>query len=60
MRKRTAKPAGGGRRRSPGSEAIGDRLRTIFDDVVNEPVPDEFMRLLEQADKNRRGGGDVA
>jgi hypothetical protein len=29
----------------------------MFDDVVNEPVPDEFLELLRQAD-DRRGGGD--
>jgi hypothetical protein len=32
----------------------------MFDDVVNEPVPDDFIKLLEQADKARRGGGDDA
>lgn len=59
MRQRTTKPTGGGRRRgTAAAEALGDRLRTMFDDVVDEPVPDDFLKLLEQADKNQRGGGD--
>ena len=28
---------------------IGKHLRAHYDDVVNEPVPDKFMELLEQA-----------
>jgi hypothetical protein len=32
-------------------QAIGVRLRQMFDDVVNEPVPDEFLDILRQADK---------
>ena len=31
---------------------IGDQLRRLYDDVTQEPVPDEFMQLLEQADKS--------
>lgn len=31
---------------------IGDQLRRLYDDVTHEPVPDEFMQLLEQADKS--------
>ena len=31
-------------------QAIGARLRQIFDDVVNEPVPDEFLNILRGAD----------
>lgn len=31
--------------------AIGVKLRQIFDEVVNEPVPDEFLEILRKADK---------
>ena len=31
--------------------AIGVKLRQIFDEVVNEPVPDEFLEILRRADK---------
>ncbi|WP_147372766.1 NepR family anti-sigma factor [Henriciella mobilis] len=31
---------------------IGDQLRRLYDDVTSEPVPDEFLNLLEQADKS--------
>jgi hypothetical protein len=34
--------------------AIGERLRELFDEVVNEPVPDDFLDLLRQADERRR------
>ncbi len=32
-------------------DAIGRRLRQMYDDVVNESVPDEFMSFLEKADE---------
>jgi hypothetical protein len=32
-------------------QAIGVRLRQMFDEVVNEPVPDEFLAILRKADK---------
>ncbi len=36
--------------------AIGVKLRQMFDDVVNEPVPDEFLEILRKADgKNGEG-----
>jgi len=31
-------------------QAIGVKLRQIFEDVVNEPVPDEFLDILRRAD----------
>lgn len=30
--------------------AIGRELRRIYDGVVNEPVPDDFMDLLRKMD----------
>jgi hypothetical protein len=30
--------------------AIGVKLRQMFDEVVNEPVPDEFLDILRRAD----------
>ncbi len=38
-------------------QAIGAKLRQIFEDVVNEPVPEEFLDILRRAD---RGDPDVA
>ena len=34
-------------------QAIGVRLRQIFDEVVNEPVPEEFLQILRGADEPR-------
>lgn len=33
---------------------IGQKLRQLYDDVANEPVPDDFLKLLEQADQRRK------
>lgn len=41
-------------------DKIGDQLRKLYDDVASEPVPDEFLRLLEDADEPNaeEGSGD--
>ncbi len=40
-------------------QAIGVKLRHMFDQVVNEPVPDEFLDILRRADeKSSRGSGE--
>jgi len=38
-------------------QAIGVRLRQMFDEVVNEPVPDEFLQILRRHDEERPGEG---
>jgi hypothetical protein len=35
---------------------IGRELRRIYDGVVNEPVPDEFLDLLRQIDETDDAG----
>jgi Anti-sigma factor NepR len=35
--------------------AIGRELRRLYDDVAQEPVPDDFMDLLRQIDENNGG-----
>ena len=37
-------------------QAIGVKLRHMFDQVVNEPVPDDFLDILRKADKKAEGG----
>lgn len=37
--------------------AIGIGLRTLFDEVVNEDVPDEFLDILRTADDRSTGKG---
>jgi hypothetical protein len=39
-------------------QAIGVKLRQMFDRVVNEPVPDEFLDILRRADQKAQGGDD--
>lgn len=36
-------------------QAIGVKLRQMFDQVVNEPVPDEFLDILKRADRRKAG-----
>ena len=38
-------------------QAIGVKLRQMFDQVVNEPVPDEFLDILRRADERDTGKG---
>lgn len=37
-------------------QALGAKLRQMFNDVVNEPVPDDFLEILRKAD--RKAGGE--
>ena len=39
-------------------QAIGVGLRQMFDQVVNEPVPDEFLDILRSADQRRKEAGE--
>jgi len=34
-------------------DALGRRLRQMYDQVVSEPVPDEFMSFLHDADARK-------
>ena len=36
-------------------QAIGVKLRQMFDEVVSEPVPDDFLEILRRADGRRSG-----
>ena len=56
MKKRTTPLADPGEARIDRA-AIGERLRELFDEVVNEPVPDDFLELLRRADERQRGHG---
>lgn len=38
-------------------QAIGVKLRQMFDDIVNEPVPDEFLDILKRGDERAVAGG---
>ena len=36
-------------------EWLGNRLRTMFSEVMDEPVPDEFKALLDKLDAKEKG-----
>lgn len=44
-------PAGGARLGTEVEAVIGRRLKALYDDVVNAPVPDRFMQLLAQLEQ---------
>jgi hypothetical protein len=58
------RPAASGQGEAPAEEArlrqqaIGVGLRQMFDQVVNEPVPDEFLDILRSADQRRKEAGE--
>jgi hypothetical protein len=37
-------------------QEIGKHLRAVYDDVINEPVPDKFMKLLEELERSTQKG----
>jgi hypothetical protein len=39
-------------------DPIGRRLRQMYDDVVSEDIPDDFLAFLEQADERRSVSAD--
>ncbi len=39
-------------------QAIGVKLRQMFDQVVNESVPDEFLEILKRADDRQQSDKD--
>jgi hypothetical protein len=41
-------------------QAIGRELRRMYDDVAQEPVPDDFMDLLRQIDEATDPSGKKA
>jgi hypothetical protein len=35
---------------------IGRQLRAVYDDVLNQPVPDRLLELLEELDRGKKDG----
>jgi len=35
---------------------IGRQLRAVYDEVINEAVPDRFLRLLEELERKKAEG----
>ena len=50
-RRATSSALGRGSRADQATAQIGSRLRKMYDDVVDEPIPDEFKALLDQLDE---------
>ena len=34
-------------------QALGSKLRQMFNDVVNEPVPEDFLDILRRGDRKQ-------
>ena len=41
------------RERRSRQKRIGNQLRRLYEDVATENVPDDFLKLLEEADKKK-------
>lgn len=39
----------------PIDQHISHQLRAIYDEVVNEPIPDRFVKLLEELERKQAG-----
>jgi hypothetical protein len=40
-------------------QAIGVKLRQMFDEVVNEPVPPDFLDILRRADESAEDAAEA-
>lgn len=49
-----SKDAQNGFEAHPLPEKIGNSLKKIYNDVLNEPVPDDFLSLLAKADDKKK------
>lgn len=52
------KPTGAGRARSTGSDPVRAGLQKLFAPVLDEAVPDAFLRILDQIDAERAQSGN--
>ena len=39
--------------------SIETRLKSMYDEVASEPVPDRFLDLLNRLERSEDGGGDA-
>lgn len=50
--------AASGVRGAPLDDKFSEKLKEVYADVVNEPVPDRFLELLARLDEGDASGGD--
>ena len=50
-----SKPATDPKLDSGSQKRIGDQLRAMYDELMQQPVPDRFKELLDQLDKKKDG-----
>lgn len=41
----------------PSQSRLGDHLRAMYDDLMQQPVPDRFVDLINQLNRGRDGEG---
>ncbi len=54
-----AEERAGGRAAADIGRQVGERLRTMFDDVLTEPVPERFRRLLEELERTPAAAPEI-
>ena len=47
-------PGTGGRLDDRTQAAIGQRLKAVYSEIVQEPVPERFLKLLEELEQKER------
>ena len=57
LKMQTDMPGTQGRLTRDVQRRLGDKLKTMFDEIVNEGVPDRFAKLLEQLDSRPAANG---
>lgn len=50
-------PGRAGRLDRTAQNEIGRQLKALYDEVVNEPVPERFVELLQRLDSGEAGKG---
>ena len=53
MSSKKARLKDGDKARLGRQKQLGQQLRKLYDEIADEPIPDDFMKLLEDADKAR-------
>jgi hypothetical protein len=36
-------------------QMIGQQLKAVYDEIVQQPVPDQFLKLLDELERKERG-----
>lgn len=58
LKKQTGAPGDDKRAMRARQQAIGRELRRYYDSVAEEPIPEDFLELLQQIDSRKPNSGE--